>query len=71
MKLFINLPVLLAQRNMNQSDLSKKTKIRAATINEYYNNIWVSIKKSHIEKICEVLECDIDEVFILETKTDK
>ena len=63
MKLITNLPLLLGKKKMTQKDLSQKTGIRAATINEYYNDIWKSIKKSHIEKICRTLNCDIAELF--------
>lgn len=63
MKLKMNLPLLLFNKNMRQIDLCRKTGIRPGTINEYYNDCWISIKKKHIEQICEVLDCDVSELF--------
>lgn len=54
---------------MTQADLSRKTGIRQATIFNYYNDFWISVKREHIEKICSVLDCDISDLFIL-TKED-
>ena len=48
---------------MTQKELSQKTGIRNSTINEYYNEIAISIKFEHIDKICEVLDCTTDELF--------
>ena len=66
MELKTKLSAILGEKRMSQSELSKKTGIRAATINEYYNDIWRSIKKKHIEQICKTLNCDISDLFILE-----
>lgn len=63
------LNILLAMRNMNQSDLSRKTGIRYATINAYYNNYEVLINKHHLNKICEVLGCALSE--LIEYTPDK
>lgn len=56
------LNVLLAIRNMNQSDLSRKTGIRYGTINAYYNNYEELINKHHLDKICKVLGCTLSEL---------
>lgn len=56
----------MGEKRINQIELSRLTGIRPATINEYYNGIWRSIKKIHIEKMCEALKCNIEDIFILE-----
>ena len=44
---------------MTQADLSRKTGIKPATINELYHDIARGITFEQIDKICEVLNCDI------------
>lgn len=58
----IYLSRLLGERRMSQRRLSELTGIRPNTINEWYNEIVVSLRVEHIDKICEVLECSIDEL---------
>ncbi len=47
---------------MTQKRLSELTGIRRNAINDWYNEIAVSIKFEHIDKICEVLECSVDDL---------
>lgn len=58
----IHLSKLLGERRMTQKQLSELTGIRPNTINEWYHEIVVSLKVEHIDKICEVLDCSIDEL---------
>lgn len=58
----IYLSRLLGERRMTQADLARKTKIRAATINEYYNEFAVRVNLEHLDKICEVLGCELSEL---------
>lgn len=44
---------------MTQVELSRKTGIRPATINEMYHELIEKVNLEHIDKICEVLDCDI------------
>ena len=66
MYLRTNLSTIMGSQRMTQSELSRKTGIRQATIFQYYNDLWISIKKEHIEKICEALNCEITDIFVLE-----
>lgn len=47
---------------MTQKELSDLTGIRPNTINEWYHEITVSLKVEHIDKVCEVLGCSIEEL---------
>lgn len=47
---------------MSQKTLSELTGIRPNTISEWYNEITVSLKVEHIDRICEVLGCSVDEL---------
>ena len=58
----IHLSRLLGDRRMSQKTLSELTGIRPNTISEWYNEITVSLKIEHIDRICEVLGCSIDEL---------
>lgn len=71
MHLKTNLSTIMGRQRMSQSELSRRTGIRQATIFLYYNDLWKSIKKEHIEKICEVLNCEITDIFVLEEEETK
>lgn len=65
----INLSRLLGERRMTQKQLSQLTGIRANTINDLYHEIAVSLKVEHLDKICEVLDCSIND--LIEYKPNK
>ena len=54
------LKVLLAENDMTQSKLSEITNIRPGTIRNIVNN---TIKQIPVEAVCEVLNCDIGDIF--------
>lgn len=58
----IHLSKLLGEKRMTQKRLAELTGIRPNTINEWYNEITVSLKVEHIDRICEVLGCSIEEL---------
>lgn len=58
----IHLSKLLGEKRMTQKQLSMLTGIRQNTINEWYHEMTVSLKVEHIDRICEVLKCSIDEL---------
>lgn len=58
----IHLSKLLGERKMTQAELAKATGIRPNTINEWYHEIIPRLNIEHIDKICEVLDCKIDEL---------
>jgi putative transcriptional regulator len=64
-----NLPQLLLDRKMNQSDLKRKTNIRFGTINAYYHGYIRRMNVEDIHKICDALGCDLSE--LIEYNHDK
>ena len=66
----IHLSKLLGERRMTQKRLSELTGIRRNAINEWYHEIMillyheivVSLKVEHIDRICEVLDCSVEEL---------
>ncbi len=58
------LPALLGERRMSQKQLSQATGIREATISHMCNEIHTNYSLEHLDKICEVLDCDLNEFFV-------
>jgi len=54
---------MLGARRWTQADLARKTGIRRATINELYNELNDRINLEHLDRICEVLDCRIEDIF--------
>jgi DNA-binding Xre family transcriptional regulator len=58
----------LGESRMKQAELSRKTGIRAATINELYHEFSESVKLEHLDKICEAFGCRLDELIVRDTE---
>lgn len=58
----IYLSRILGEKRMTQKELSQKTGIRPATINEMYNEIIERVNLEHLDLICEALECDLNDL---------
>ena len=64
----IYLSELLGERRISQAELARKTGIRANTINELYWELVERVNLEHIEKICNVLDCEIGDLLKIEKK---
>ena len=60
----ILLSTRLGERRWTQADLSRKTGIRAATINDLYHELAERVNLEHLDMICETLECDLSELIV-------
>ena len=58
----ILLSVRLGERRWTQAKLAQKTGIRAATINELYNELADRVSLNHLDRICDALECDLSDI---------
>lgn len=58
----IYLSKLLGEKRITQKELSDKTGIRPATINEIYHEIIERVNLEHLDLICEVLNCKLDDL---------
>ena len=67
----IRLSALLGERRMKQKELADQTGISTATINHYYNENIDRISLAHIEGICEVLKCNLNELLVMEVIDDE
>lgn len=68
----IHLQRLLDRRDLKQRDLSRMTGIRIGTIGLYCNNKIKRIPKDHLDKICSVLKCNLNDLieYIPDKKPD-
>lgn len=60
----IKLSRVLGDKRLTQAELSRKTGIRPMAINEMYNDIAERVNLDYLDKICEVLECDISDILV-------
>ena len=67
----IKLSTLLGERRITQAELARKTGIRPATINELYHEFSVRVNFEHLDKICEVLDCEITDLLKYEPNNRK
>ncbi|MCL2617927.1 MAG: helix-turn-helix transcriptional regulator [Defluviitaleaceae bacterium] len=58
----IHLSRLLGELRINQAELSKKTEIRAATINEMYHELIERVNLDYLSRICEALDCEVSDI---------
>lgn len=52
----------LGERRLTQADLARKTGIRPSTINEMYHELCERVNLEHLDKICEALDCDLQDI---------
>ncbi|HEZ7986677.1 MAG TPA: helix-turn-helix transcriptional regulator [Ruminococcus sp.] len=53
---------LLSEKEITRYQLAKMTEIKYQTIDNYYKNKVVRYDSFILSKICEVLECKIDDI---------
>ena len=58
----ISLDKALAKRNISRYELSKRTGIQYQIIDNYYKNKVKRYDSFVLEKICNALDCSIDEI---------
>jgi len=57
------LRVVLAQHEMTQAELAERTNIRPQTITNIVNNKIKQIPVDAVNKICDLLDCNIGDIF--------
>ena len=66
MMIRIKLSARMGELRCTQAALSRKTGIRPATICELYNELTSRVNLEHLDKICEVLNCDMCDILVRE-----
>ena len=54
----------LGELRITPAQLAKATNIRAATINDYYNELTDRVNIEYLDRICEALDCDLDDLLV-------
>jgi putative transcriptional regulator len=62
LKYRIKLRALLADKDWNQADLARKTKIRPSTISDLFHEMALSITFENLVKICHALNCTPNDI---------
>lgn len=65
MDIYIKLQDLLDEKKISQRQLAKRTGIRQAFISDFSNNKIDHLPLKNLVKICEELECSIDQIIEL------
>jgi putative transcriptional regulator len=56
----------LGELRLTQADLARKTGIRPNTINELYHEFSERVNLEQLDRICEVLDCNLSEILVRE-----
>lgn len=65
-----NLPELLTRHRVKIKDLAERTGISYRSVLGMYNEENFLINLKHLNKICEVLDCNISDLYEYEKKKD-
>ena len=60
----ILLSTKLGELRWTQADLARATGIRPNTINELYHELVDRVNLEHLDRICEALDCKLDELIV-------
>ncbi len=60
----ILLSTRLGELKWTQANLARKTGIRANTISELYHEVAARVSLEQLDKICEVLDCDLTDLIV-------
>lgn len=58
----VHLSTLLGKKRWSVKQLSDVTGIRYNTVLDLYHEMALGVKFEHLEKICEVLECELSDL---------
>ncbi len=61
----------LGEVRWTQADLARRTGIRPSTINEMYHELCDRVNIEYLDRICNVLNCDLDELIVYEPPKDR
>lgn len=60
----LNLPVLLAERNIRVADLDRLTTISRSTLYRMYNDDVIKIDIAAIDELCKLLNCTPGDIIL-------
>lgn len=60
----LQLSRILGEKKWKQADLVRQTGIRANTISDMYHDIAERVSLEHLDRICEILGCPLEELVV-------
>ena len=67
--IWITLSRKLGEMRVTQKELSDKTGIRPGTINDLYHGIADRVSLEQLDKICESLNCNLNDILVYSPNT--
>ena len=67
----IRLSTLLGERRWTQTKFAKLAGLRAATVNEYYNELVRNVSLDTIDSMCKALGCQVGDLLVREPDTEE
>jgi putative transcriptional regulator len=64
MAIRILLSRVLGEQRVTQSELSRRTGIRLATINEMYHELNDRVNLVYLDQICDALHCELSDLLV-------
>lgn len=64
------LHIRMAEKRINQLELSKATGIGKNSINRYYNNTCDKITKEHLDILCKYFDCELQDIITFKKDVD-
>ncbi len=61
----------LGEIRWTQADLARRTGIRPSTINEMYHELCERVNLEYLDRICNVLNCDLSEILVYTPPNDR
>lgn len=61
----------LGEVRWTQADLARRTGIRPSTINDMYHEMCDRVNIEYLDRICNVLNCDLTDILVYEPPKDK
>ena len=61
----------LGEVRWTQADLARRTGIRPSTINDMYHEMCERVNIEYLDRICNVLNCDLTELLIYDPLKDR
>ena len=58
----VHLSRILGEKRITQAELSRQTGIKPSTISDIYNEMSERLNVEHLDRICEYLDCNINDL---------
>lgn len=71
MAIKVNLDIMLAKRKMSVTELSEKVGITMANMSILKTGKAKAIRFSTLERICEVLDCQVGDIIVYEKENEE